>query len=111
MDGTGLHGPLHCTFGLTGVGAVAVSTTCGTFEYLGEIVTDLLMLHIECAEPFYSRSVYYPAALGQREHLGESGGVHTGIMLFGYLRCALVQLRQDGVHQGALPHSGIAGNK
>ena len=61
--------------------AVAVAAVCRVPENLREIVTYLLVLHVERTESLDTRGIDYPAALGQREHLGECGGMHAGIML------------------------------
>ena len=63
------------------------------------------MLHIKCAEPLDTRSINDPSALGQREHLGECGGMHTCVMFLGNLTGTLVKFRQDAVHKSALTHT------
>ena len=63
------------------------------------------MLHVKGSKALYTRSVDNPAALGQGEHLGESRGMHAGVMLFGYLTGALVQFRQYAVDERTLSNS------
>ena len=60
-----------------GVGAIIETTVARELEYLLEITSEFLGLDVECAKTLYSRSVDKVATLGQLEHLGERGGVHT----------------------------------
>lgn len=67
----------HCATRLMSVGAVVEAAVLGELEDVLEIACQLFRLNVERAKTLYSRSVDKVATLGQLEHLGERGGVHT----------------------------------
>src|SRR3712207_769675 len=55
----------HSTSRFVSVGAIAVFTVNGCFEYFGKVMPYFLFFHIECSEPFDSRSVDNISQIGR----------------------------------------------
>ena len=105
----------HCftysTSRFMAVGTVIIAAVGGNFEYFRKVMSYFFFFHIECSEAFDARSVDDIAVTRYREHLGESSGVHTFVVVGGDFTGFDVQLRQDGIDEGGLAHSGVAGEK
>ena len=91
-----------------GVGAVAIAAIGGNFEYLAEVMSYLLLLHIESAKTLDSRCVNEPTSFGEGKHLREGGGVHACVMAFRYFSRTQTKIRKKGIDEGALAYAGVA---
>lgn len=74
----------HSAARFVAVCAVVVLAVGRCFKYFFEVVTHLFFLHIERAEAFDARCVDDVAVALDREHLRESSGMHSFIMIGGY---------------------------
>lgn len=79
------------------VGAVTIFAVGRNFEYFRKIVSDLFFLHIECAEAFDARSVDNITVPFYGKHLGESGGMHSFVMVRRNLAGSGFYARQYGI--------------
>ena len=91
-DATLFYGLAHGAVRLMGVGAVAIAAVGRDGEYLAEVMTNLLLFHIEGAEALHSRCVNEPPVIIEGEHLGEGGGVHACIVAFRNFCCAQTEV-------------------
>ena len=111
---------LQCgKYGATGfvrVCAIAKAALLAYLEYLAEVMSHLFALHIEGTKALDAGGVYDVAGgltlgVGEVEHLGEGGGVHTRVVRVRNLCRAHIQPRYHGIEQGALAHTAIAGEE
>ena len=79
------------------VGAITIFAVGRNFEYFRKIVSDLFFLHIECAEAFDARSVDNITVSFYGKHLGESGGMHSFVMVRRNLAGSGFYARQYGI--------------
>ncbi len=104
-------GVAHGASGLVAMGAVVVAASGGEAEDVGEVVADFAFLHVEVAEAFDAGGVDDVAAMGQGVHFVVGGGVHAGAVAGGDGACAQAEVGQQGVDEGGLAHSGVAGEQ
>ncbi len=63
------------------VAAVVVSALMRQLEYFREVVRHFVLVHVNSAEAFNSRGIYYSACIArQLEHFGECSCVHAGVV-------------------------------
>lgn len=101
----------NSTTGFLAVCAVSIFTVCRSFEYFGEVVTYLFLFHIESTKTFDARSVDNVSVSRYREHFGESGGVHSLVVISWYFRSLDFQPRNKGIDKGRLAYSRMSGEE
>jgi hypothetical protein len=93
------------------VGAITIFAVGRNFEYFRKIVSDLFFLHIECAEAFDARSVDNITVSFYGKHLGESGGMHSLIVISGDFAGFCFNSRQYSIDKSRFPYSRMSGEK
>lgn len=94
------HSLEHGTRRFVGVGAVAIAAVCRFFEDFGKEMADFVAVKFDSSETAYSRSVNDPSSAGEREHLGEGGGVHPCVVDVGDFCCFQIEAWNQPVYEG-----------
>ncbi len=82
------YGFFYGAAGFACVSAVAVFAVVGGLEDFGEEMSGVFYGEVDCAETSYAGDVDYLSAVGEVEHLGEGGGVGSGVVEFRDFTCA-----------------------
>ena len=98
----------HGTSWFVSMRAVVETAVLREMENLLEVACHLLRLHVESAEPLYSRSINKVSSLRHFNHLAECRGMHTCIVCIAYFRSSQVRPWNDGVYYVRLAYTAVS---
>jgi len=93
------------------VGTVVIAAAGGNFEYFRKVMSYFFFFHVECSKTFDARCVDDVAVTRHGKHFGESGGVHTFVVVGGDGAGLDIQFRQDSIDKGGFAYSGMSGEE
>ena len=97
----------YSTAGLVSMGTIGEAAVFGEVEDFLEITCQFFGFHIEGTEAFNTRCIHYPTSTLQRNHLGESSGMLSGVVGIRNLSSSEINTRHKTIDEGRLPYPAI----